>query len=73
MPAWADPISCFSNIPRPVLTGRYSREDFASFKKSWGQYKRYRNTEDLKDGDEIRDQLFSCLSKAVQKHVYQYL
>ena len=73
VPAWADRISCLSNIPRPALTVKCSREDFASIKTSCGQYKRYHNTDGLKNENEIRDQLFSCLSKAVQKHVYQYL
>ena len=71
VPAWSYPSSLLSEIPRPTLTDRCSREDFNIFKIMWRMYVRYYGRV-AKTEDDIRDQLFSCLSKAIQKPVYEY-
>ena len=71
VPAWSYPSSSLSEIPRPTLSGRYSREDFDIFKVQWDVYMRYYGRV-AKTEDDIKNQLFSCLGRAISAHMYVY-
>ena len=69
VPAWSYPFSSLEEIPRPTLSGRCCREHFNLFKMKWDVYVRYYGKV-AKTEDDIKDQLFSCLSKGIREHVY---
>ena len=55
-----------AKIPRPVVCGGCSQEDFKYFTRSWNQYVRASNE---KDGVKLRDQLLHCPDEALKKAV----
>ena len=64
------PCSNLQDIPRPVLLGGCSQEDFIFFSREWLRYVRHYKKV---DANEISEQLLQCLDTALQKVVYRAL
>ena len=64
------PCSNLQEIPRPVLLGGCSQEDFIFFSREWLRYVRHY---EKVDANEISEQLLQCLDTALQKVVYRAL
>ena len=64
---WSYPSSNLQEIPRPMLQGGCSQEDFNLFRKEWLRYVRYYDA--MVDANEISEQLWNCLDTALQKVV----
>ena len=67
---WSWPGSSLQEIPRPVLQGKCSQEDFNFFRREWQRYVRYYRKVDT---NEIGAQLLNCLDRALQLFVHRDL
>ena len=57
-------------MPRPVLRGGCSQEEFQSFTQQWNQYARYPSGMDV---GEFRQQLLNCADRALEAIMYDFL
>jgi hypothetical protein len=67
---WSWQGSYHKEMPRPVLRGGCSQEEFKSFKQHWNQYAKYHNGMDV---GELRQQLLNCADGALETLMYDSL
>jgi hypothetical protein len=67
---WSNPNTNLQEIPRPMLQGTCSQEDFKFFKRKWMGYVRYH---EKVDAGEIREELWNCLNTELKLFVYRDL
>ena len=67
---WSWQGSNHNEMPRPVLRGGCSQEEFQSFTQQWNQYAMYHSGMDVR---ELRQQLLNCVEGALEDLMYDSL